>query len=295
VAATAASGGTTPAAPGTPAAAPVGRAATRGTGATPASGAAPAGGAAAAGTAAAQIAEEIRLANAKVEARLFDQALTDLRGIVARNSGNPAAANAYLLMGTVLARQNKPDDAMAAYVDLRSSYGSSPAAAEGTFRLAELLQRSRRSDRDAASMSLLDELIMQHASSPWAPRALVARAAIEERTRRRVVDAQLNTSVPAQLLTYRTLVEQYPGAAGEEVAFEKLGEMYDDLRRYDLAAQAFLSLGQKYPDSARDGAWRAAEIYEKRVKDMDKARAAYAMVPMRSKNYRDAQRKVQQQ
>ena len=67
----------------------------------------------------------------------------------------------------------------------------------------------------------------------------VATTRLVEGTRRRVLDSQLNTSVPAQLVTYRTLVEQYAGAAGEEVAYGKLGEMYEDLRRYDLAAQAF--------------------------------------------------------
>jgi hypothetical protein len=34
-------------------------------------------------------------------------------------------------------------------------------------------------------------------------------------------------------------------------------------------------------------------MYEQRLKDRDRARAAYAMVPSQSSRYRDAQRKLQ--
>lgn len=233
------------------------------------------------------------MASAKVDAGLFDQALSDLRGVVARNPGNPAAANAYLLMGTIHTRQNRPDDAMASYVDLRSAYGSAPAAPEATYRLAELLQRSRRPDKDSATLALFDELITQRPGSQWAGRALVQKALIDERSKRRVLDQQLGTMVPAALLSYRALIDGYPATAGD-VAYEKLAEMYDDLKRYELAAQTFLAMAAHYPESSRDGAWRSAEIYEKRLKDDAKARAAYALVPMRSSHYRDAQKKVQQ-
>jgi TolA-binding protein len=234
------------------------------------------------------------MASAKVDAGLFDQALVDLRGIVSRNSGNPAAANAYLVMGAIHTRQNRPEDAMAAYIDLRSAYGSSAAAPEATFRLAELLQRSRRPDKDAASVNMLDEVITRFPASPWAGRALAQKAAIDERTKRRVVDPQLATQVPAALVSYRTLVERYPGTPGEEAAYEKLGEMYEDLKRYELAANTFLAMATRFPDSKSDGAWRAAEIFEKRLKNAETARAAYGQVPSRSSHYRDAQKKVQQ-
>jgi TolA-binding protein len=197
-------------------------------------------------------------------------------------------------MGTIHTRQNRLEDAMASYVDLRSAYGNSPAAPEATVRLAELMQRSRRPDKDAAALALLDEAVSRYAGSLWAGRALAQKAALEERTRRRVLDPELGTTVPASLLSYRALVASYPGSPGEEAAYEKLGEMYDDLKRYDLAAQAFATMESRFPNSTRDGAWRAAEIYEKRLKDAEKARNAYAQVPMRSSHYRDAQKKLQQ-
>jgi hypothetical protein len=42
-----------------------------------------------------------------------------------------------------------------------------------------------------------------------------------------------------------------------------------------------------------DAAWRAGELFEDRVKDADRAKASYALVPSQSPRYRDAQRKLQ--
>ena len=52
------------------------------------------------------------------------------------------------------------------------------------------------------------------------------------------MDQQVGTSVPIALVTYRTLVQGYPGAPEGEVALDKLAEMYEDLKRYELAAQS---------------------------------------------------------
>ena len=45
-------------------------------------------------------------------------------------------------------------------------------------------------------------------------------------------------------------------------------------------------------DPAHEAAWRAGEMYEKRVKDQEKARQAYMLVPDSSSHYRDAQKKL---
>jgi hypothetical protein len=68
--------------------------------------------------------------------------------------------------------------------------------------------------------------------------------------------------------------------------------MYDDLRKYDLAAQSLFDLAQRFPANSRDAAWRAGEIFEKRVKDPQRARESYALVPQGSSRYRDAQKKL---
>ena len=238
--------------------------------------------------------ESVRIARAKFEAKLYDQALADLKEVVDQHASSPSAPSAYLLIANIYDRQGRADDAMAACVELRGKYRSSPAAAEGTFLMADLLLRSKRSDREGAARDLFNEVSALYPKSAWAPRALAMKASLEERTRTRVVDPQLKTSVPAALISYRTLAERYPDAESAESSFWKLSEMYEDLRRFDLAARALEDLATRFPKNSRDAWWRAAELFEKRVKDIDKARAAYARVPEASPHYRDAQKRAKQ-
>jgi hypothetical protein len=130
-------------------------------------------------------------------------------------------------------------------------------------------------------------------SAPYAVQALLRRATLEDRARVRVVDTVLGVPVPASLVSYRQVVESYPDAAGVEPALARLGEMYEDLRRYDLAGQAWLDLARKFPANMRDAAWRAGELFEKRVKDPQRMREAYGLVSRRSSHYRDAQKRLQ--
>jgi hypothetical protein len=165
------------------------------------------------------------------------------------------------------------------------------AAAEGTYQLADLMLRSRRSDRETQAMTLFGEVFAQHPTSPYAPQALARKAALEERERTRVVDAQVGTSVPVALVTYRTLVEYYPSAPAAEAALDRLAEFYDDLKRYELAAQALDALVQHFPNSTRDAAWRAGELYERRLKDPAKAGRLRRAIPA-DHRIGDAQKKL---
>ena len=235
----------------------------------------------------------LRIARAKYDARLYEQAYADLESMVAQHADRPSAADAYLLMGAIRERQNRPEDAMAAYVELRTKHASSAAAAEGTFLNAELLLRSKRPDRDRAAIELYTAVESTHPESPFAPRALSRRATVEERLRMRVNDAQVGGPVPASLVTYRSLVERYPSAPAAEGAYDALAKLYEDLRKYDLAAAALQELATRFPANRVDAAWRAGELFEERLKDRDRARAAYALVPSQSSRYRDAQRKLQ--
>jgi len=238
-----------------------------------------------------QAAEEVRVASAKIDANLYDQALADLKSTVARHPASASTANAYLLIARIHERQSRLDDAMASYVELRTKFGTTPVAPEATFRLGELISRSKRDDRDRAALALFDEVVMRSPNSTWAPRALVRKAALEERAKLRVVDAAMG-SVPAALVSYRLLTTKYPNAEGAEAAFAELADLYDDLKRYELEADTWQRLATQFPANGRDAAWRAAELYDRRVRDMEKARAAYALVPSRSGHYGDAQKKL---
>jgi serine/threonine protein kinase/tetratricopeptide (TPR) repeat protein len=239
-------------------------------------------------------AKPLQLARAKFDAKLYEQALADLKPIVSGQVSGPTVPQAYLLAANIYSAQGRVDDALATYVELRNLYRSSPAAAEGTFQMANLLLRSNRSDRDASARELLGEIPSLYPKSEWAPRALATKASLEERTKVRVTDSELNTSVPAWLISYRTLATQYPKSDTAEPALWKLSNGYEDLKRYDLAAQALDDLASRFPGNARDAEWRAAELYDKKVKDVDKARAAYSRVPSDSPHYKDAQKRIAQ-
>ena len=239
------------------------------------------------------IADVVQVAQAKVRARLYDQALADLKDAVSQQPSSPAASSAYLLMGTIYEQQGRADDAMAAYVELRSRHPADVIAAEGTYRLAELVLRSKRDDREANAVSLLSEVAARYPKTPWAPQALVRMAQLQEKTKTRVFDAQLGTVVPPALLTYRRLTDEHPRDPASEAALDRLASMYDDLKRPELAAGALHTLAVRFPHNTRDAAWRAGELYEKRLKDAARARDNYALVPVGSRKYADAQKRLQ--
>ena len=291
----------------TPAANAPGAAATAGTkppvagaAATPATagsgraGSAPAANATTAGAAGAPdpAADAIKIAKAKFDAKLYDQALASLQPVIAQNASAPSTPAAYVLMAQIYDRQGRLDDAMAACVELRHKYRGTPAAGEGTYLMADLLLRSKRADRDASAREALAELPVVYPNSPWTPRGLLLKATLEERGKVFVVDPQLNAQVPAALITLRSLTDKYPDADGIEGAYAKLADMYDELKRFDLAAGTWEKLATRFPASTRDAWWKSAELYEKNVKDLPKAREAYARVPESSSHYKDAQKRA---
>jgi serine/threonine protein kinase/TolA-binding protein len=240
--------------------------------------------------------EQIRIARAKIDARLYDQGVADLKDALSKNPASANAPAALLLVANTYNDQGRADDARATYVELRSKYAAAKTAmAEATFKLAELTLQSKQQNKEADAVALLTSVITAYPKSPWAPRALVRRAGVEEREKTRVTDSELGSSVPAALVSYRMLVRTYPKAEGNnlETALFKLADMYDDIKRYDLAADTLRDLAKQFPTNTRDAAWRAGEMYEKRVKDADKARQAYMLVPATSSKYRDAQKKLQ--
>jgi TolA-binding protein len=240
------------------------------------------------------VVEQMKMARAKIDAKLYDQGVSDLKLALSQSPTSTSAPAAHLLIADAYNGAGRADEAMAAYVEVRHKYAASkPVAAEATYRLAELVLQSKQKDKEVDARNLFSEVVTSYPKGPLAGRALVRRAMLEERTKLRVVDTELQTSVPAALVSYRTLVKSYPNVDGNEQALVKLAEMYDDLKRYELAADTLRDLAKRFPDNSRDAAWRAGELYEKRVRDQDKARQAYMMVPATSSKFRDAQKKLQ--
>ena len=106
------------------------------------------------------------------------------------------------------------------------------------------------------------------------------------------MDPVLGIEVPRALPTLRALTEQFPSSPLAMIALNRLAEMYADIDDYARAAQTYADLATNFPGNPNDAWFRAGEIYERRLKDMEKARGAYANVPEGTARYKDAQRKL---
>jgi serine/threonine protein kinase/outer membrane protein assembly factor BamD (BamD/ComL family) len=235
---------------------------------------------------------ELRVARAKFDAKLYDQALTTLQGVAAREGVGEAATQARFLMASIYELQSKIEDAMAAYLDIVNRDKDHPRAPEALYLMAQSTLRSKRPQKEQESRELLIQVVTNYPQSSWAPRALMTRADLEERQRFYQRDAELAAAVPAALVTYRQVATQYAGVAVAETALWKLGRAYVDIKRYDLAAKTFADLAVRYPDTKFDAWFAAAELYEKRLNDDVNARGAYARVPSSSPRFRDAQKRL---
>ncbi|HEY2906220.1 MAG TPA: protein kinase [Vicinamibacterales bacterium] len=236
--------------------------------------------------------QELGVARAKIAAKLFDQALATLKGITAKEGVGEIATDAYFLMASIDERQGKVEDAMATYVEIVNRYHDHPRAPEALFLMAQSTLRTRRPDKEAEAHRFFDDVVAAYPRSPWAARALLMRGDLEARQRLFQRDEVLETSVPTALITYRELVERYPGTTAAEAALWKLGAIYVDVKRYRLAAQAFSDLATMYPATEHDAWFAAAELYEKRLNDNASAQAAYQRVPPSSPRFQDAQKRL---
>jgi serine/threonine protein kinase/TolA-binding protein len=238
------------------------------------------------------VGKAIEAARPAMERGQFDAALTDLQSALGKRPTSPNAAQARLLIARIYDRQGRTDAALAAYADLRTTYPRDPASADALLRMADLVQQTRRPDRTRVARSYLNEIVANFSTTNAAPQALAQRAVIEDREDVRVTDPVLQRVVPAALVSCRQLTESYPQSAHAEAAFIRLARYYDDMKRYDLQAQALIALGSYFPKTRHDAWWEAGELFERRMRDAAKARDAYSRVPATSRRYRDAQKKL---
>lgn len=239
-----------------------------------------------------EIEQELEIAGNKLDAGLIDEAQADLEALIEEHPRAKLAPKAYLLLGKVHEEGRDQDKARATYVELQSRFPESTEAVESIYRSAKLLQndKDRQSLREARSM--LGGLAEQHPSSPWAPRALLEKAAIETDAKWTLRDPILEAQVPAALATYRDLTNRYPSHQGSEKGLWILGEMYSDLKEFELAVEAFEKLGSQYPSTKYEAWWSAGQIYDRRLDDDGKAVVAYRNVPATSRHHNDAQRRI---
>jgi TolA-binding protein len=222
------------------------------------------------------VADALGPARSQIEQGQFDTAVTALQGALGQRPRSASAPQARLLIARAYDRQRRLDAALAAYGEIPAMYPQDPTAAEALLRMAELVQQTRAADRTRTARGYLDQIVAGYPTSPDL----------------KVTDPVLQRVVPAALVTYRQLTDAYPHTPPAEAAFVRLARFYDDLKRYDLAAKAFAGLGSYFPQTRHDAWWEAGELYEKRLRDVAKAKDAYARVPQTSRRYRDAQKKL---
>jgi len=238
--------------------------------------------------------DAVSAASDAIRAGDYDQALGRLQGALGDKPASPSAPEANLLIAHIYERQKRLDAATAKYTEVKNRYPTNPVSAEALVRLADLVQQTKDSSRVQTARQYLTDAVTQFPDVAIAPQALSARAGLEDRENIKVTDTTLGRSVPAALVSYRQLSERYPTAGVSELALWKLASFYQDLKRYDLAVEALGSLGTRFPATRYDAWWEAGELYDKRLKDKDKAKDAYAKVPSTSRRYKDAQKKAQQ-
>ena len=236
--------------------------------------------------------QQLQIAQSKIDLRLYDQALETLSDVTKNHGSTAAAPKAYLMMASVHDARGDGENAIATYLEMAARYPTHPRAPEALFEMSESLLASKRPGKEAEARKLYNDITTKYSSSPWAARALLARGEAEERGRLRQRDHVLATSVPTALVTYRDLAILYPRSPEREHALWRLAQLYASVKRYDLGAETLSELGERYSSSRYDAWFEAAEIYDRRLKDDVKARAAYAQVPSFSPNYAEAQKRL---
>jgi serine/threonine protein kinase/tetratricopeptide (TPR) repeat protein len=240
-----------------------------------------------------EAATRLEVARAKLKSNLVDQGIADLRAIVSEYPSTTVAADASFLAAETLTRLGRADDAMAAHLEFGNRFGSDPRLADSQLTLAELTLKSRQPNREEAARAIFGRAAAAATpGSPTALRALQAKAGIEERRRIRERDATLGRDVPAHLITLRQLADQFPDSPHGMLALNRLAAGWSDIDQWEMAAAAYTDLATRYPANPHDAWWQLGELYERRLRDDARAKAAFAQVPSTSKRYQDAQRKL---
>jgi len=235
---------------------------------------------------------ELEVARGKFDARLLDQALADAQALVATYPSSPVAIEGYFLVARSQLGLQRSKEALGTYVEIQSRFKSDPRAAEAAYQQAKLVQAADSKKTTEEAKRLYADCAANYPNSPWAARALAAKAEIEREQRATLRDPTLATTVPAALATYRELTARFGGEPVAEKAWWELAKIYEDLKRWDLAANAYEELARHFPKTRLDAWFEAAEIHERRLKDAAKAKSLYALVPTTSPRYKDAQKKI---
>ncbi len=243
--------------------------------------------------ASAEAAERLDVARAKIANQLIDQGVADLRAIAIAYPNLAAGADAGFLAGETLERAGRAEDAMAAYLEFGRRFATDSRAVEAKLRRALLLARARDAQRRAEANDLFGEIARDSPGTAQARQALGAKRQYEASRRQlRATDPVLNIEVPAILVTWRMIADQFPGDPETMLALNSLATGYVDMNRYQAAAEVWEHMARQFPPNPMEVWWTLGDLYDRRLKDPVRAREAWSKVPPESPRYRDAQQRL---
>ena len=170
--------------------------------------------------------------------------------------------------------------------------GPAPAAADPEKSAGALYTEAQaliKQGKDLDARTMLGVIGERYSETRWFVPAMMVKIDIEDRRTLQEPDPVIGQKAPASMRTKRLLAERAPRHPAAEAAWWQLGESYEKMKLYDLAAQACVELATQFPNTRLDAWFKAGEISERRLKNKDRARAAYLRVPPASARYREAQ------
>ena len=102
------------------------------------------------------------------------------------------------------------------------------------------------------ALGVFDEVARAYPSSEYAAWSLAAKAAIEEAQKTRIDSATHGRKVPASFLTSLEIINRYPDSDAAERAYWTAGMEYEELKRWEQAADAYQQLGTRFPATELD-------------------------------------------
>jgi TolA-binding protein len=234
--------------------------------------------------------DELAVARKQIDLRLYDQAIVTLRRSAYSGEGRPAV-EALFLTASIHETRGDVADAMSTYIEIATRFPADTRAPEALLKLAQATLTSRRAYNQHDALRTLDTLVDKYPNSVWAPRALLVRAEIETKEGGFQRDEASGGSLPVAAVTYRRIWERYTASDSALTALQRLAAIYVDTKRFDSAAALLEQLAARDDDGRFDAWFAVAQIYDKRLKDPQRARAAYARVPPSSPHYAEALKK----
>ena len=98
--------------------------------------------------------------------------------------------------------------------------------------------------------------------------------------------------MPSEMVTLRTIIEQFPNAPQTMIALNRLAVMLQNMDKWAETAQTLETLVDRFPGNPANAWFRLGDLYERRLNQAAKAKEAYAKVPQDSPSYGEAQKRI---